>query len=154
MNLGFIAYADLFVAGFCLLFHALSGKRRTLATTLTILYGIGCTFIALFPGYEWEWGFMHGVGAIPIFFGGSIVLMLYGTIFDRLIQKKWYKAICISFGIIALVGAITCIVLTVDFRGLLERVALYPMPLWAILSGILVLSNLRNVNTAAEEYQK
>lgn len=145
MNLGFIVYADLLVAGFCLLTHALSEKRRTLTTTLTILYGVGYTLIALFPGYEWEWGFMHGVGAVPIFFGGSAALMLYGTVFDRLIQKKWYKTVSILLVIISLIGALTCILLVVDFRGLLERIALYSMLIWSILCGSLVLENLKNI---------
>lgn len=142
MNLGFIAYADIFVVAFCMIFHALPIKRRVIAIILAALYGVGWTFVGLFPGYNWPGAFMHGIGAIPILFGGNIALMIYGVSFNKLIQKRWFPIISACLGIVGLIGTFTCIFSSGDYRGFLERIAIYPMFMWEVMAGILLLAGL------------
>jgi hypothetical membrane protein len=142
MNLGLIVYADLFVTAFCMLFHMLPKKGGTMATILAVLYGIGVTFVAIFPGYYWPGFFMHAIGALLIIFGGGFVLMIYGSLFNQVIQKKWFSLLSVTFCIIGFISIAICVLTTGDNRGFFERVSIYSLLIWEILTGVLLLASI------------
>lgn len=139
MNIGFVSYALLTLLAIILLSPVLKGKRKKLGIGLAISHSVGALLVGLFPGYEWAFTFMHVIGAVLVIFGGNFAIMVLGNVIQSSFQLKRFRIISLALGILGLIGIAIVIYMAsknINYQGLFERVAIYPILLWNLMLGI------------------
>ncbi len=144
MNFGFVMYANLFVIGNVLIFHALSKNGRIPRLVLNSLYSLGIIFVGIFPGYDWPGLPMHVIGAFLVIVIGNIGIIMTGTLLNKTFKRKNYSIISMLLGILGLLGLVLVTVAAsagMSVQGLCERIAVYPMLVWSLLTGLMLFTN-------------
>jgi len=112
------------------------GWRRTLAIVLFLGGGIGVILVGLFP--ENERALPHAAGATANFLGANAALILFGA---SLPSRPGFSAFSRLAGSIGLAAALL-FASEVDLglgAGGIERFAAYPVPVWQIVAGLVLL---------------
>lgn len=134
MNFGFIAHALLVGFGYIILRPYLTQNR--FIRILPIFYIIGVLFIGLFPGYDFQFSYLHGVGAIFLLISGHLLSILYG----RYHIKLGYQRIGIIHIMLGIIGFIAIPVMFAlvnsGWGGLIERIAIYPIFISMLIGSI------------------
>ena len=137
MNFGFVAYGLLVVIGYILLKHGFpKGALATVATVMLVASGIGAVLVGFFPGHDWEFSFVHAIGAMLVIYAGNIGAILLSI---KLIKEKAKKWMWIGI-LLSIVGIAFSFVMAMfyesDFAGLYERIAIYPTIVFNLVMGI------------------
>lgn len=150
MNAAFISVGVLTLIALALLNRSLNGWRRVILVITTALFAIGIIIVGSFPGSTAEAiggetrMMMHGIGALLAIGVGNLMVLAASLVFWR--NHRGYAVASLVFAIIGL-AAIAGTKLGGFGLGVggIERVAVYPVVLWLILSGIVILSNSASV---------
>jgi hypothetical membrane protein len=140
MDFGFISYALLFLTAYILMLPVLSGKKKVIGLVLAAIHGMGFLFVGLFPGYEWEFGFMHAIGASMVLYGGDLMMLLTGLFVNREFLKRWFAIISALLCVTGLAGLFILIRSNFGYKGVFERIAIYPFIIWCVIFGSALLS--------------
>lgn len=145
MNIGFIFTGIGFLTAFILLFskRVKSNKAFTLAIITTIIFGCGSILVGLFQGGVPSEDGIHGIGARMSFLGGNITLILTGIFFKK--YSRPYAYISVFLGIIGFASAMFMNNAInnnlTDVVAIYERMTVYPITLWQLITGIYFLFN-------------
>ncbi|MFF2113524.1 DUF998 domain-containing protein [Rhodococcus koreensis] len=135
MNLSFVAMGLLMTVGAILLRgHLPSGRLHGWTMTLAVVTGLSTAATGLFPT---NYGPMiHLAAVLPAFVARHVVLGLVAWgLWDR---RRWtaiWSTVCALAG---LAGGVLLAVPSVHF-GVTERIILYPLPIWMVVTGAMVL---------------
>jgi hypothetical membrane protein len=143
MNFGFIAYGILFIAAYILILSVLSGKKKIIGIVLAMIYGFGVFLIAIFPGYNWEFQIFHARGAAMMIYGSNLLILITGLLVKREILKRWFVGLCAGLCVIGFAGFFMLINGAFGYKGITERIAVYPIIAWCIIFGILLFLRIR-----------
>ncbi|AJT41252.1 DUF998 domain-containing protein [Psychromicrobium lacuslunae] len=146
MNTAFISVGVLTLLALLLLIRLLAGWRRILLAVPTALFGIGIIIVGSFPGSTAEAiggearMMMHGIGALLAIGVGNLMLLAAAIVFWRS-----FRGYAVSSLVLAVIGLSAIAGTKLGGFGLgvggIERLAVYPVLLWLILSGVLILSS-------------
>ena len=151
MNAGFIAQGALFVVASFLLMRLVSaGRARNVYLAIALIYAVGMVLVGYFHGSTeaTENGTIvyHYLGAFMAILGGNVAAIVAGFQWRRLGMPRWFGLASIALGVIGLAGAV---VLGTTFGvlppGIPERVSVYTITAWQILTGIVLLLGLRRL---------
>ena len=139
MNASFVLIGVTMAAGaFAARAAFLPGWRRGAAIGLFTIAGVGVILVGFYP--ENEDSTRHVLGAAVNFLTGNLALMLFGLALPEPGRRglTWFSVVVGAIGLAAsvLFGR------GVDFgigRGAMERVAAYPMAIWQITAGIVLM---------------
>jgi hypothetical membrane protein len=143
MNFGFIAYGVLFMAAYILVLPVLSGKKKIIGIALAMIYGFGAFLIAIFPGYDWEFQIFHARGAAMMIYGGNLLILITGLLVKSEILKRWFAVLCAILCAAGFAGFFMLINGTFGYKGITERIAVYPIIVWCIIFGTLLFFRFR-----------
>jgi hypothetical membrane protein len=134
MNASFVTIGVTMAAGGVLTQAAFTtGLRRTIAVLMFTLAGVGVIVVGLYP--ENEASAPHVAGAGLNFVAGNIALILFGLALP--VRRRLMRAFSLTAGLVGLAGT-ALFAAGVDLgigSGLMERVAVYPMPIWQSAAG-------------------
>ena len=141
MNFNFSLLALTILVGSIFFYFSLTIKRKRIYLILVILTTLGLLFIANFPGYNWIGIAGHQIGAILCLFSAAINAILTSPAIGKQYNKPIYTIVSSTLGIISLIGIIITLsqVYPASITGLIERMAIYPIILLQITTGILML---------------
>lgn len=147
MNAGFIAQGALFVIASVLLQRPVSGRARNIYLAIALIYGVGLFLVGYFHGSSeaTENGTViyHYIGASMAILGGNAAAIVAGFQRRPLGMPRWFGIVSIVLGFVGLTGAV---VLGTTFgvlpSGIPERVSVYTITAWQILTGIVLLLGL------------
>ena len=150
MNAGFVAQGALFVIASILLVGPISGRARNIYLAIALIYGVGLFLVGYFHGSTeaTENGTVvyHYIGASMAILGGNVAVIVAGLQRRRLEMPRWFGIASIVLGVVGLAGAV---VLGTTFgvlpSGIPERVSVYTITAWQILTGIVLLLGLRRL---------
>ena len=132
-------------------------KYKILFYILTLIFLIGTLIVVIFP-LGIPHSPIHKMGAKMIFFGGSFLLLFIGL---SIKDKSLYKYSTLILGIIGLIsGILICFILKdlnlINYKGLIERLNIYSMLVWMIITGIRLLLSSSNelINENEKTLQK
>lgn len=138
----FIISGVIFLIGNLVCVRKYISKNRILFCILTIITSIGLITIAFNPTGGPTTHLPHQIGAIMIFVGATLVLILTGLSIEN---QPTYKKICLILGAISLVFGLLLISVYFNvnypFRGLFERGMIYSIIVWIIITGYYLLTN-------------
>ncbi len=154
MNVAFILLGVTLIVGTVLTRNVFSPTRlRAVGLILIGIAGIGPILVGLAP--ENVNTNVHVTGAAIQFIGGNIGLIMIGALLYQHYQAPWGLCSMIwgMIGLIALVLFMLCR-LTNHSLGLgvggWERVVVYPLPLWTIVMGFMLLAKRRQTGSIAQ----
>ena len=134
MNASFLTIGITMAAGGLLTTTAfVRGFRRSAAVGLFGLAGAGVILVGLYP--ENEASAPHLAGAGLNFIAGNTALLLFGLALPG--RRHLLRAFSLAAGLSGLAGTLL-FAAGLDFglgRGFMERVAVYPMPIWQMAAG-------------------
>ena len=129
MNAGMVLTAVLLLAGLALVWPTLGDGRAVRAGRRMVLLGaVGFGMVGLFPADTHE--NLHMLAAVLIFAVGNAGVLLVG--WDRL------RVFSVTIGLIGLIGVVLFFMQEGLFLGVggMERVAVFPLPVWAAFAGV------------------
>lgn len=116
-----------------------AGVARTLAVSLFVIAGLGVVLVGANP--ENENNALHVFGAAINFVPGNAALVLFGVAARRW-HQSWFAVIGVALGIVGLTS--TVLFVSGHYFGLgvggMERLTAYPMPIWQIIAGTVLLT--------------
>lgn len=145
MNIGFIFTGVGFILAFILLFSnkIKYNKIFIISIITTIIFGCGSILVGLFQGGVPSEEGIHGIGARMSFLGGNITLILIGIFFKK--YSRPYTYISLFLGIVGFASAIFMNNAInnnlTDVVAIYERMTVYPITLWQLITGIYFLFN-------------
>ncbi len=138
--------------GAVLLIGALPQRRSLrLGMVLLVLAGIGAMGVGLFPEYD---GSIHGVMAAIAFIGAGLALLAIGRGFYKVGENR---PLAVGTAIGGVVDLVALVLFTLSSHipgleglyGLLERLIVAPVLLWAVVYGVWLLSGRARLRSAA-----
>jgi hypothetical membrane protein len=140
MNAAFISLGVIILLGIALTWRAFPpGRTRTVGLVLLALAGPGEILVGLFP--ENVNITPHTIGAAAHFVSGNLGIVVLGMAIAatrRQIPLAIFSIIAGSAGLLATALFISGNYLGIGIGGM-ERVAAYPLPLWLIVVGVVLL---------------
>ncbi|MBP2167270.1 putative membrane protein [Erwinia toletana] len=139
MNSGFALEGILFFSACWLLRGLFSGWGRTLLLLTGLLHAVGGVMIALFhSGGATEGVTLHQAGAVMAIGGGNLCLISVGAWLLRRGESRIYSWLSLLAGIL---GLLCMLAIPQGWLpvGLIERAAVYPITVWQILTGMMLL---------------
>ena len=92
--------------------------------------------VGVFHSVEIDTSILHQIGTILVFAGGNLLILFIGLFYN----KTPYSKICTILGTLGIWGGIMVIFSTINeytkFIPLLERMTVYPIILFQIITGI------------------
>lgn len=150
MNTAFIGVGVLTLIALVLLNRLLSDWRRVILVITAALFAIGIIIVGSFPGSTAEAiggeirMMMHSIGALLAIGVGNLMLLAAGLVFWR--SHRVYAIISLALAIIGLAAIAGTKINGFGLgAGGIERVAVYPVVLWLIFSGVVILSKSASV---------
>lgn len=149
MNGGFAIEGILFAIACWLLREVFSGRGRGLFLLSGLLHGAGGVLIALFHSGTAGTGVtLHQVGAVMAIGGGNLCLISAAWVMYARGERGGYARLSLLLGCTGLACMFT--ITSGKFPiGLIERASVYPITLWQILTGVLLMSKGRQANAAS-----
>ena len=157
MDTAFIAQGVLFIAAAVLLSRRIPGRARIVLLVMAILHGIGVTLVGTFHESAAAAAngliVIHLLGAFVTIASGNVIAILIGIIGRQLSGSPWYRATSIILGII---GLASFVLLEVDktlantHGGIPERIAVYTIIVWEVITGIVLLAPRKRVSHSAD----
>jgi hypothetical membrane protein len=151
MNVGFVAQGILFAIATVLLYRLFRGRSRLVILGCGIIHGIGMLLAGVFHQQSVNTVEMaiHWVGAYGIIFG-PIVVALVGVLGSRAGAAAWYRAMSavLGFGgiLAGLALAYVPAVRTLTGGGTLERISMYGLFIWQVVTGVSLLIKARRLS--------
>lgn len=141
MNLNFILFGAMYIAGFWMILPQYQSRQRAAAIG-ALATGLGVFFVAAFPGYsEYSGAFMHGVGAMLVVFGCFALALASAKGLGEAVKAKWYAPLCYLTAALIAVGLVMTFALSEsNYGGLVERVLLYPVVAFPVITGIAIVT--------------
>ena len=149
MNIAFVASGALFFAAAILAFRATATGPRKTFLVLSGIYGIGIAVVGLIHGSQASadsgLGAFHVIGAAMAIIGGNLVAITASVASRR--PNAGYSRVALALGV---VGLVALVMLQVDSRsadvtilpdGIWERIAVYTVTAWQLLTGIQLLAS-------------
>ncbi len=136
MDVSYVIFGICTIAGVVLLW-VLWPRRRLVVVglVLLVLLGLGKVVIGLAP--EDQRLFLHTLGSLGILIG-NVGALLLGFGLRR--YSRWMATIFLAVGIVGILAFCLDLLPRLDpIRGALERVSDWPLPLWLIVLGVLIL---------------
>ncbi|MBU0278995.1 MULTISPECIES: DUF998 domain-containing protein [unclassified Gemella] len=153
MNFGFIFTGLVFFLAYYLLIFQIVKKDNKAFSYILLLISItfmsGSILVGLFQGGVPSEDGLHGLGARLSFLAGNSTLILSGlAIRDKDLKK--YKIISLVLGIFGICSAFGMQNAINNHNQLLmvvfERLTVYPITLWQIITGLIFLRKYKNTN--------
>lgn len=139
MNFGFISHAVLAFVSFLLLVPVIPKGRAY--KILPIIYSVGVILVGIFPGHEWKFAYLHGLGALMFLLSAHSLSIMYGRTHIKN-NSRIIRYMEIILGIIGFVSIPIMFALsTSGYEGLLERMTIYPVFASTIIRSIFYLRN-------------
>lgn len=145
MNTGFAAEGVLFFIACGLLRSLFDSPGRGLFLLFGLLHGVGGVLIALFHSGTGTGGItLHQAGAVMAIGGGNLCLIIAGW----LQRHRWPRFAILSMTLGA-VGLISMITISLDILpvGFIERLSVYTITFWQIVTGLVLAFNARTGNS-------
>ena len=138
MNASFIVQGVIILAGIALISGAFpAGRARTIGMALLALAGPGSILVGLFP--ENVNITPHTIGAAAHFVSGNLGIAVLGTALAA--TRRRLALFSLASGLVGLLA--TALFISGNYLSLgiggMERVAAYPLPLWLIVAGAVML---------------
>jgi hypothetical membrane protein len=159
MNGAFLAQGALFLVAAALLARALHGVRTRRYLVLAALHAFGMLLVGSFPETSPLPGMaLHFLGAGLALVCGNLAIHQAGTVVLAGIMPGWFARFSRLCGLIGLAALTFLAVFTplafnlVDAigGGLIERLAVYPLVAWSLVSGCLLLRVARAEDGVSE----
>lgn len=132
MNAAFMILGALTILGAALLHKYIpDGRAKKWILTLAVVVALSTAATGMFPANDGT--FVHWTAVLPGFVARHAVLVLLAVSFWN--HRRWiavWSALCAATG---LVGAVLLLAQTLTF-GLGERLTLYPLPMWMVVTGV------------------
>ncbi len=150
MNVGFVVQGALYLAAACIVVRACSTGLGRLLVALAIVYAIGISLVGIVHGSQASdddgSAIFHVLGAGMAIISGNVVAIAVGVGVSREHPRSPYALASIALGAVGLVGlamlqvdsATTRVDLLAD--GVWERIAVYAVTAWQLLTGIVLLT--------------
>lgn len=143
MNIDFVVTGIGFLIAYYLLIFKKVRVRKlgTLLILTPLIFAIGSVFVGLYQGGVPSEDGLHGLGARLSFLGGNFTALFSGIALFK--ENKKYAVISILLGIIGLISAgfmNNAINNSLsEFVAIYERMTVYPITLWQLMTGIVYL---------------
>ena len=141
MNTMFVVHGLLFAIAGVLLSRLLAGRRRTVVVILSVLYAVGLSMITIFhhaAGMAVIVRVLNISGAFLAIFAGGVIAILAATQAGGLRFPRWTTWVSMILGVIAILGGVVFFALSIGPLGVRERVSIYPLLLWQIVAGLVL----------------
>lgn len=144
MNFGFVTQGILFAIATVLLYRLFRGRSRLVILGCGITHGIGMLLAGVFHQQSVNAVEMaiHWVGAYGIIFG-PIGVALVGVLGRRAGASAWYRAMSAVLGFGGVLAGLALLyipaVRTITGGGTLERIAMYGLFIWQVVTGVSLL---------------
>jgi hypothetical membrane protein len=138
MNASFLTIGVTMAAGAVLSARAFAaGRAQVSAIVLFGLAGAGVILVGLYP--ENEAPALHAAGAGLNLVAGNVALVLFGLALPG--RQPLLRSFGIAAGLTGLAGTLLFVVVNdaAVGSGTLERLAVYPMPIWQMVMGAAIL---------------
>lgn len=136
MNSAFILTGILFFLAYIYLFKYNNKIKKYIGLFLALMLSIGSIMVGVFHSVEIDTSILHQIGTILVFAGGNLLILFIGLFYN----KTPYSKICTILGTLGIWGGIMVIFSTINeytkFIPLLERMTVYPIILFQIITGI------------------
>ena len=136
MNSAFILTGILFFIAYINLFKFNNKIKKYIGLFFALMLSIGSIMVGIFHSVEIATSFFHQIGTISVFAGGNLLILFIGLFYN----KTPYSKICTILGTLGIWGGIMVIFSTIygytKFIPLLERMTVYPIILFQIITGI------------------
>lgn len=142
MNAMFVGHGLLFAVAGVVLSRLLTGRRRTLMVVLSVLYAVGLSMITVFHHYAGmpvTVRVLNISGAFLAIIAGGLLAILAGRTARRLRIPRWAAWTSVVLGIVAVGAGIVFFALSIGPLGVRERVSIYPLLLWQLVAGMVLL---------------
>lgn len=159
MNAGFILQAVIVATATACFIHLLSKRWRYPIAVIATIYCIGLLLVGLFPGSVAEnlggdstRMMFHGIGALMAILGGNILVIMTALSVRTIFPD--YAIISLLLGIIGLTASLL-FAAQIDFGfgiGTIERIAVDPIVVWTMLTGVAVLTALFGRSRTPERF--
>lgn len=167
MNTAFVASGVLFLAAAASAARAGALPSRRALLVLSVIYAVGISLVGLVHGSQASaddgTGVLHVFGAALAIVGGNVLAIVVGAASRRAAQRvragrlrrrggalaSVYPALSVGLGVLGLVGLLGLEIdsgsTSIDLlpEGIWERIAVYTVTAWQLLTGILLLSRGR-----------
>lgn len=143
MNIDFVVTGIGFLIAYYLLIFKKVRVRKlgTLLILTPLIFAIGSVLVGLYQGGVPSEDGLHGLGARLSFLGGNFTALFSGIALFK--ENKKYDVISILLGIIGLISAgfmNNAINNSLsEFVAIYERMTVYPITLWQLMTGIVYL---------------
>lgn len=143
MNIDFVVTGIGFLIAYYLLIFKKVRVRKlgTLLILTPLIFAIGSVLVGLYQGGVPSEDGLHGLGARLSFLGGNFTALFSGIALFK--ENKKYAVISILLGIIGLISAgfmNNAINNSLsEFVAIYERMTVYPITLWQLMTGIVYL---------------
>lgn len=136
MNSAFILTGILFFLVYIYLFKYHNKIKKYIGLFFALMLSIGSIMVGVFHSVEIDTSILHQIGTILVFAGGNLLILFIGLFYN----KTPYSKICTILGTLGIWGGIMVIFSTINeytkFIPLLERMTVYPIILFQIITGI------------------
>ena len=136
MNSAFILTGILFFLAYIYLFKYNNKIKKYIGLFFALMLSIGSIMVGVFHSVEINTSILHQIGTILVFAGGNLLILFIGLFYN----KTPYSKICTILGTLGIWGGIMVIFSTINeytkFIPLLERMTVYPIILFQIITGI------------------
>jgi hypothetical membrane protein len=142
MNLGFITQGILAMAITLILWRLIPGRVRNFVLTLGFAHGAGIILVGTFhenSTVPLAMSVPHYLGAWAAIFGGNLIAIAVGVIGVRIGASGVYRVASIALGVIGIVSFAWLLadpVMLATQGGLLERIAVYTVLVWQLMTGV------------------
>jgi hypothetical membrane protein len=149
MNLGFVSQGILFAIATALLYRLFRGRSRFVVLGCGIIHGSGMVLAGVFHQQSVNAVEMaiHWIGAHGIIFG-PIGIALVGVLGGRAGASAWYRAMSAALGFGGILSGLALVyipaVRTITGGGTLERITMYGLFMWQVVTGISLLLKARH----------
>lgn len=140
MNIDFIVTGIGFlVAYYFLIFKMLKSKKYSLLYLITpVLFAVGSVLVGVYQGGVPSEDGLHELGARLSFLGGNLTLIISGVSLFK--NRKGYSIVSIILGLIGLISAsFMNNALTnnlTEVVAIYERLTVYPITIWQLMTGL------------------
>jgi hypothetical membrane protein len=158
MNVEFWLHGILFLVGAILIVRMTGGGMRWLFAALAVAHAVGLVLVAVFHSSSQAnldgTIQLHVLGANLAIVGGNLALIVAGLGAGRVGASRGFRVFTVAWGVIGLLCALMLFVDTHSTElnllpdGTWERLAVYPLMTWEIITGALVLLRTRGSRSA------
>ena len=144
MNLAFVTQGMLFMAVAFLLWRRVPGWVRGLLLALALLHGVGIILVGTFhenSTVPLAMKVPHYLGAWGAIFGGNLIAVAVGLFGARVSASPLYRVVRVVIGVVGIVSFAWLLAdpaMMATQGGLLERISVYTVVLWELMTGALL----------------